>query len=1313
MLSNSHNPTVVKQGYAYKRGKGLLSQWRLKFLVLICHTNAAASSTDSLLQVFDQRANAFAKHTLALNAGTIVSIPGAPGNNEKFHGSQEVVFVVITAHRKYVFAAQSKIDRDDWVQSLRKYVGQLLDPRSSTNVPTALPRGNLGRTLSRGPAPPPNLPIRHKRSSTMNSAFMRLGGKIRHDDDAVSVYSASSYAPSAVWRCDASEGQGEEFEDDRVSLVSSALDTLSFCAEPILTPQELNGMGRNMSSLSLVATAGKGSLMGDGRRKKASGSPASQSDSGPEWNNRYQSLLSISLDGPDSCLRQDIMILELVGQFQEAACSLAKKIIDEYHFAPNQAQAEPKLSYSFDGITLHFATNYESANPGEIDEAKAKTSQELRALDVVNRARAGLATCLMCTFDYKGFRMVAYADVPLTHKTLVQKVHADCLRVDDGATERLAIVGKSVHLRTHTVNVTDVRRVQVPLSTGAEVHYFSQTQTYYTVNVHDMFPMDYYPAHNNEENNRRNHSHISMTEADLQTGPDPMKRLRAEFLRAYGDKLNLSLVSEAFTLCSGANDREREVADTEAMRAARFLREQWIPSFIKRLDTLIVRPVDSMTLSLEMHRAGVNIRYLGYIAKLSQVPYIRDLVCIEMVARASKHIFQSRVRGAILHFRSVGATNIDDEMRGYVANWFSTVLGVGERTRKFWDEKLKPEIMEKYDYLLQYEQFTLLHKPAIFLAMQHQCGVLFEDTTDYNFATQNPVPKARFVRFQPRVKHVSGMPFEHFSSGKSAFANGSTLPAHIFQNEDDRIAYRLARHFKSLGPRTKLSRSDLSALALSEVAAHYIATGRREEAKMYAQSAVNAAQKNTCVAGLSTAQLFEATFVPINEVLYHGSEREKTPPAVPEEEEWIEMYRNGLEFIRWHWGVDHPMALALHDRVALMYERLELWEKSLRYLSISLDVVSRAFGKNHPLTAGYLTKYACILNKLNRSDEALQKLTEALHIHQAAASEFPVLSEVHYHTAECLASRGDLDGAVWHAMQCRRMREKSYGQNDPRTVNAYRQVARLVLAPYAGSPHHADISVGSISQSHDNSSGITSGVITPQIRTAYKEAISCYERVFRFLKNVKPVNSGLAIPNQPISSAASISGFSMVSAGTSNQSLSAISVATTSMLPKRPYSFLLAESDLNEVQTFAAPVVGPVLFLPFDPPPNYAPFRRTLLHQLTRRIVGLKLALLESPRHKECVRMLRAAMSSDSDRRMRPSAAEAKEVVLRLAAVSPSVYLDGVLARIEEAGDVGDQEAIQELGIVLQLTESETVGFTNSSSSTSGSGGIIRSNSSW
>ena len=81
----------------------------------------------------------------------------------------------------------------------------------------------------------------------------------------------------------------------------------------------------------------------------------------------------------------------------------------------------------------------------------------------------------------------------------------------------------------------------------------------------------------------------------------------------------------------------------------------------------------------------------------------------------------------------------------------------------------------------------------------------------------------------------------------------------------------------------------------------------------------------------------------------------------------------------------------------------------------------------------------------------------------------------------------------------------------------------------------------------------------------------------------------------------------------------------------------------------------------------------------------LKLELLEKPIHRECIRTLRAKISQNSSF----SADDARQVILRLAAVSPSIYMDGIFARIEE----GDDTAVEELGIVLQLTEKDTLGM--------------------
>jgi hypothetical protein len=95
----------------------------------------------------------------------------------------------------------------------------------------------------------------------------------------------------------------------------------------------------------------------------------------------------------------------------------------------------------------------------------------------------------------------------------------------------------------------------------------------------------------------------------------------------------------------------------------------------------------------------------------------------------------------------------------------------------------------------------------------------------------------------------------------------------------------------------------------------------------------------------------------------------------------------------------------------------------------------------------------------------------------------------------------------------------------------------------------------------------------------------------------------------------------------------------------------------------------------------------------------MKLALIESPKHRECIRQLRARRAAAVDALANGeeplegwsfNAEEARAAILRMAAVSPSVYLDAILQRIEIDDD---DTAIVELGIVLTLTETETLGI--------------------
>lgn len=74
--------------------------------------------------------------------------------------------------------------------------------------------------------------------------------------------------------------------------------------------------------------------------------------------------------------------------------------------------------------------------------------------------------------------------------------------------------------------------------------------------------------------------------------------------------------------------------------------------------------------------------YLGIAATLSKVAGVKDMCIVEMVGRAAKSIFAGRIRSAIMHFKNVGATQIDDEMKNYASTLFTLVLGVNEKSYK-------------------------------------------------------------------------------------------------------------------------------------------------------------------------------------------------------------------------------------------------------------------------------------------------------------------------------------------------------------------------------------------------------------------------------------------------------------------------------------------------------------------------------------------------------------------------------------------------------------------------------------------------------
>ena len=386
---------------------------------------------------------------------------------------------------------------------------------------------------------------------------------------------------------------------------------------------------------------------------------------------------------------------------------------------------------------------------------------------------------------------------------------------------------------------------------------------------------------------------------------------------------------------AGASKKEIEVNNDECMQAARFLRENWIPAFVKDLDNMEICPFDSESLTKSLHSRGINIRYLGFICTISKIPFIRSLVLVEILARACKVLFRAKFRGAILHFRSVGATAIDDQMASYATTFFTSILGFSDKSKAMLELKLTPLIKEKFNYNISSEEFFDLPRIPLFSAIQYhvilfnKCGVKFADDYDYNFRLKSPFQTQSFVSFELKSKSVKG------------FVNESKL---VNSKEEDKLAFLVSKHFKSLGAGNKLVKSPGTAGALTLVAAHYNKKSRYEEAKLYGQAAVSSAKKKSTMSGLASAEL-----------LFSIAGLQLTAAGGPDAE-ILEWYRRGLAAIELNWGPNNPISMTLHDRMAQIHHRCSMPEKAFEFHDRSLRTANHCLGDNHVVTAAYLTR---------------------------------------------------------------------------------------------------------------------------------------------------------------------------------------------------------------------------------------------------------------------------------------------------------------------------------------------------------------------
>jgi alpha-tubulin suppressor-like RCC1 family protein len=205
---------------------------------------------------------------------------------------------------------------------------------------------------------------------------------------------------------------------------------------------------------------------------------------------------------------------------------------------------------------------------------------------------------------------------------------------------------------------------------------------------------------------------------------------------ASSSPMSSTTSSPASTLSRGgvsAASAPAAISVAAALPASLFERDLRTPPPIDSRTIAAHLPIDGADLVRELHRSGINVRYLGLVRRLigtradERASRLRGLLLIEMISRVCKNYLRTCLR-------EVRSANIVD-YHNVIARVFNLVLGVGRDADLFWAVHIRSLLLLKFgryssplhegERSAAHDLRSQLSKASLFLRLQEATGVLF------------------------------------------------------------------------------------------------------------------------------------------------------------------------------------------------------------------------------------------------------------------------------------------------------------------------------------------------------------------------------------------------------------------------------------------------------------------------------------------------------------------------------------------------------------------------------------------------------------
>lgn len=509
-------------------------------------------------------------------------------------------------------------------------------------------------------------------------------------------------------------------------------------------------------------------------------------------------------------------------------------------------------------------------------------------------------------------------------------------------------------------------------------------------------------------------------------------------------------------------EKEEMSSDEKDVRAAcDFLRDVAIPELLNDLkESDISFPMDGRSLSKLLHKRGINLRYMGKVASLSEGPRLECLreVCVrEMVVRSFKHVAAKYLRYLALPLTSACIAHLLNCFLGSGLNSKPTA-DIDQSIRALYDdadlafENVTPETLReaieietarRFRYTLepgwhnQLSHLQVLREVCLKLGIQVQAKS-FAFTADSSEAAADAKPALTDAPAANGQANGEGSKKKKNKKARDAspasIASSASVP-HTFTPDD---IVNVVPIVKDSSPRSALAEEALEAGKIS------IAQNQKKLGQELLLESLSLHEQIYGILHPEVARVYHSL-----SMLYYQLE---------EKEAAVELARKAIIVSERTVGVDSQETLLDYLNLSLFLHQLGDSKTALEYAKHALNLWKIIYGPDHPDTITTINNAAVMLQHLKAYHESRRWFEESLRICEKVFGKQSVNSAtLLFQLAQALALDQDSKGAVNRMRESYNIFLSELGPEDKNTKEAESWLEQLTQNAVSIAKHAKDV----------------------------------------------------------------------------------------------------------------------------------------------------------------------------------------------------------------------------------------------------------------